>query len=324
MSYLATKFPGVEKEILDLRKKPLLDWKSTDLEYWFLHKNSDMGQQSVCSASHRELLKLLSQGPLNLTRILEKMDVYHPMQLNAEGLIRQGYIEQSTLTPTDLLHVNGQFTGWSKDAAREGLEFACVLYEKSKETIVEEVLDLMIAMIVEEVVVFLGQEKNRSLPERIDDPWGQWFLEHALTGEDPYLGIGITSRIPIVGIGAPAGIFLKKVADHLEAPFFLSSHAHVANAVGAVAGSVMVVREALVYTHETERAQGFFVQAEGERSGFQESEEAVAYAKEVVEEKARFAAVEAGAADPEVIVDVAREGGAFRVVAKALGNPRLS
>jgi len=324
LSYLAAKFPRVEREILELKRKPLLDWKQTDLEYWLLHKNLTDSGPYVRTSLHRDLLELLSEGPLSLSRLLEKMQFYHPLQIGAEGLIRQGLIEQSTLTPTDLLHVSGQFTAWSTEAARTAVHIACTLFERRKESLVDEVLDLMTAKIVEEVVVFLAQKKDKGLPEKVNDTWGKRFLQNALGRENPCLDVTMTSRIPIIGIGAPAGIFLKKVAGFLKTRLFLPSYAHVANAVGAVAGSVMIVKEALIYTHETERVQSFFVQAEGERSGFENSEDALDYAKEFLGNRARVAALEAGAVDPQVIVDVSREGGAFRVVAKALGNPRLS
>lgn len=324
LSYLAAKFPRVEKELSRLKNKPLLDWRPTDLEYWFFHKSPRGNRPSISVTSYRNLLELLSQGPLSLARILEEMDLYHPMQLNAESLIRQGLVQQSALTPTDLLHVSGQFNAWSTEASRAALDVACILFEQKRETFVQEVLHLMAASIVEEVVIFLGHRKDRGLPERVSGPWGKWFLEQAVAGKNPYLGVTVASRVPIIGIGAPAGIFLTKVAEYLKVPLFLPPNAHVANAVGAVAGSVMAVKEALIYPHTTENVQNFVVQAEGERSGFEESEEALAYAKEVAVKRARVAAVESGAVDPQVIVDISREGWAFRVVAKAFGNPRLS
>ncbi len=324
LSYLGAKYPTVEKALLELKKKPLLDWRSTDLDYWFLHQNPGGHRSSISAVSRSGLLELLSQGPLCLTEILETLGLYHPMQLHAESLIRQGLIEQSTLTPTDLLHVTGQFTPWSRESAQAAFDFACTLFERKKETLVEEVLDLMTATIVEEVVAFLGQKKDRGLPGKVRDPWGKWFLQHSLKRKNPYLDVTIASRIPIIGIGAPAAILLKNVAASLMAPLFLPPHASVANAVGAVAGSVMVVKEALVYAQETERVQRFFVQGEGERSGFVEAEGALSYAQGIVEKEASAAAILAGAVNPQVLVDVFREGAYFRVVAKALGNPRLS
>lgn len=324
LAYLAAKFPSVEKELLGLKNKPILDWQPTDLEYWFLHKSLSGDATMLGSQRQRDLLEILDGGPLSLRQILEKFDLYHALQLNAGSLIRQGLVQQSTITPTDVLHMSGQFNAWSTEAARAALDVACILFEQRQATLAQQVFHHMAFSIVEEIVVFLGQGKDRGLPEKIGDSWGKWFLQHAVAGKNPYLEIAVASRFPIIGIGAPAGIFLKKVAEYLKTPLFLPPHAHVANAVGAVAGSVMVVREALVYPHGDENLQGFYVQAEGQRVAFEEFDGALAYARNVAAEESRAAAVKAGAVDPQVLLDVHREGAYFRVVAKALGNPRLS
>jgi N-methylhydantoinase A/oxoprolinase/acetone carboxylase beta subunit len=324
LSYLAARFPRVEKEILRLKNRPFLDRRLTDLEYWSLPKNLTVDRDTRRATSHQALLELLADGPLMLTRILESLDLYHPMQLYADGLINQGVIEQATLTPTDILHVTGQFTAWNTTAARTALELASCMVERQEEALVQEVFERMTATIVEEVLVFLAQRSDRDLPEKVKDPWGRWFLDHALGRDHRHVGVAVAGKIPIIGIGAPAGIFLDTVATVLKTSLFIPPHAHVANAVGAVAGSVMVVKEALVYPRDTEGIQAFVVQADGERFAFDDSDEALAYAREVVEKNASMAALEAGAVDPQIILDVTREGSAFRAMAKALGNPRLS
>jgi hypothetical protein len=86
----------------------------------------------------------------------------------------------------------------------------------------------------------------------------------------------------------------------------------------------MVVREALVYPHGDEQVQGFHVQAGGKRVGFQELDEALACARDIIAREARVAALSAGAEAPEVLVEVSREGAFFRVVARGLGNPKLT
>jgi N-methylhydantoinase A/oxoprolinase/acetone carboxylase beta subunit len=324
LCYLATKFSTVEQDILALPKKPLLDWKPTDLEYWFFQKSCKERSTGGGDERQRCLIEMLGKGPLSLTQILERFDLYHVMQLNAEALIRQGIVQQAAITPTDLLHVSGQFNAWHTEVARAALHVACVLFEQRSEELVEEVLHLMAAAIVEEVVVFLGQRIEPGLPGVIGDPWGKWFLRGVFTGKNPYVEVAVTSRFPVIGIGAPAGIFLNKVANYVKAPLFLPPYAEVANAVGAVAGSVVVVKEAVIYPRDDKGVQEFQVQMGGERIGFGELDTAILYARDAAAKEARVAAVTAGAVDPQVLVDVCREGAFFRVMAKALGNPRLS
>ena len=40
------------------------------------------------------------------------------MQIDADLLVKQGVIQRAGLTPTDLLHVTGEFTPWDADTAR--------------------------------------------------------------------------------------------------------------------------------------------------------------------------------------------------------------
>jgi len=137
LSRLASRYPRVKKEILALKKKRMPDWRPYDIEYWFLYKETTSEKISSEDSRHNELLDLLNKGPLSLTELLKKADVHHPIQLNADHLIRRGYIEHSTLTPTDLLHVNGQMNKWNTEVALQALECACEIYEKNRRTFVE-------------------------------------------------------------------------------------------------------------------------------------------------------------------------------------------
>jgi len=103
LSRLAAKFAQVEKKIGGLKKKRERERRSTDLEFWFLYKENHPRLTDAPNVRQQELIALLKDGPLSLTDILINLKAYHPLQLNAEALIRQGVIEQATLTPTDLL-----------------------------------------------------------------------------------------------------------------------------------------------------------------------------------------------------------------------------
>ena len=59
--------------------------------------------------------------------------------------------------------------------------------------------------------------------------------------ENPYDDIRIqaSTPLPVVGIGAPAHIFLHQVAAMLGTNALLTAHSGVANAVGAITGSIV-------------------------------------------------------------------------------------
>lgn len=325
LSRLASRFPRVERELLGLGNKRVLDRRATDVEYWFSHRKVTQEQVPWATPQQWSLLEILAEGPVSVTRILAERKVHHKIQLDAEPLLRQGLVEQATLTPTDLLHVSGQMALWSVEAAQQVVAFACSVHERDPRTFVNEVLDHVVSRMVEECVIFMARQTQQlRLPEQVDGAWGRWFVDEAFSGKNPFLSVSIASRFPVIGIGAPAGVFVKRVAEALRAPFILPPHAHVANAVGAVAGSVMVDREALVYVQETETARAFVVQIEGESARFLEAEEAYEHAEGVVAKMARDAALAAGAAEPQVVVEHTTDGALRRIRARAVGNPKLS
>jgi N-methylhydantoinase A/oxoprolinase/acetone carboxylase beta subunit len=324
LSRLAARFPQIDKELGGLKKKRELDRRSSDLEYWFLNRESNAPPPVIENPRQQELIALLKDGPLSLTAILKMLKAYHPLQLQADNLIRQGIIEQAALTPTDLLHVTGQMDTWNTAAARQVVEYACEIFSLSPDTFAGETLDRVVAGMVQEAIIFLGRQiDNSQLPGQIDGAWGKWLAGEALAGQHPYLAVTIASRLPVIGIGAPAAIFVRDVARLLQAPFVLPDHAPVANAVGAVAGSVIVAKEAIVYAREYTGAIDYVVQIEGENTDFAEAEDAAGYAGQAVTKLAREGAVAAGAVDPQVLLETTTEGHLKRIIARGVGNPKL-
>jgi hypothetical protein len=128
-----------------------------------------------------------------------------------------------------------------------------------------------------------------------------------------------------VGIGAPAGIFLPRVAELLQTDLILPNHHAVANAVGAVAGSVMLAEEAWVLPEMRDMfVAGYIVQAGAGRSSFRRLEEALDYARETTRKRALEKADAAGASEPHVRLEEIPAGeSSLRVRAVAVGSPRL-
>lgn len=324
LSRLAAGYPRVKEEIGALKKKRERDRRTSDLEYWFLYKDNNTPVAAAANVRQQELMALLADGPLSLTYILKMLNLYHPLQLQADALIRRGIIEQATLTPTDLLHVTGQMDTWCVDTARQVVEYACELFSLDADNFAEETLDRVVHRMVEEAIIFLGRQTDRQqLPGQIGDPWGRRLVNEAIKPKSPYLAVTIASRIPVIGIGAPADILVKRIAQSLHASFILPEYAPVANAVGAVAGSVIVEKEAIVYAREINGARIYVVQIEGENTDFVEDEEALDYAEQTVKKFAQKEAVAAGAVAPRVMVQTATEGNLQRILARGIGNPKL-
>ena len=234
---------------------------------------------------------------------------------------------KSSLTPTDLLHADGRWSLWDIEAATDALRVFCHFKNQEPEEILRIVQAQMTEIITRAVITFLSG-KSLNPPIQLDDDIGWWFFQNSLYQVHPHLETAFRLRLPIIGIGAPAGIFLQDVADALHTELILPEHHEVANAVGAVAGSVMVVEEILVYprlTREGLEVIGYYVQTGDELEEFTDLSEALDRARGLSQERAMSAAVQAGADNPQVIMEEKVDGlDTYRVRARVMGNPRLS
>jgi hypothetical protein len=188
----------------------------------------------------------------------------------------------------------------------------------------------MTEIIVRAIVTFLTGKTLRPPALPRDDDLGRWFFYNSLpfSAPHPQLETCFRLRQPIIGIGAPAGIFLQDVAEALHTDLILPEYHQVANAVGAIAGSVMVMEEILVYPHLSStglEVLSYYVQTGDGRYEFEEVGAALAQARALSQEHALGAAIRSGADNPQVVLEELTDGlDTYRIRAKAVGNPRLA
>jgi N-methylhydantoinase A/oxoprolinase/acetone carboxylase beta subunit len=299
------------------------DW----LEYWFLLREP-RDKSRLKTEKEKALVDFLRDEPQPVPEILKHLNLLHMAQLGADELLRQEIIGKAGLTPTDIIHVEGGYAPWDVEAASLALEaFSHHLFRESAE-ICRTVWSQATEAVVYAIISFLSGKRLPRLRQGQSDDLGSWFFDNSLYGAHPHLETRFRLKHPIVGIGAPAGIFLKQVADILHTDLLLPDHYEVANAVGAIAGSVMVTEEILIYPRLS--GQGldvisYYVQASDERLEFELLEDALAQARTLTQERALGAAIRSGADNPQVVVEELNDGlDTYRIRAKAVGNPRLA
>jgi N-methylhydantoinase A/oxoprolinase/acetone carboxylase beta subunit len=302
------------------------------LEYWFLLREPE-GERVLQSAHAKKLVEFLSSGPKPVPDIVDHLGVLHVAQIALQDLWREEILGKAGLTPTDLLHVEGRYAPWDAEASELALQIFSHYQFKEPDEVREKVWRQAVEMIVHAAITFLSKQTLTPPTERRsenEDDIGRWFFFNGIYRTHPHLETLFRLREPIVGIGAPADFFLEKVAEALNAELILPEHHAVANAMGAVAGSVMVVEDVLVYPILDQsglEVLGYYVQTSEDRKDFEEEalQECLSYAKDLAHERALAAAVRSGADNPEVVVDIETEGlDTYRIRAKAMGNPRLA
>jgi N-methylhydantoinase A/oxoprolinase/acetone carboxylase beta subunit len=239
------------------------------------------------SVEKRALLKSLQDGP----RLLGSLVAEGPLVSQwIRGLEARQVVLRSAFTPTDALHALGRLNLWDAEASRIGARMLARAMDLSPEALCEQVIDGVGDRVSKALVTKILADEG-ILPDWENEPSAEAMLERAL-GRKPVsdLSCKMTLRQPLVAIGAPVEAYMPRVADQLSTELVIPPHAEVANAVGAVTGSV--VQQIRVTIQPVEDAFRLHL-PDGVRD-FPALTESVRYATEVMTERVRAMAQEAG------------------------------
>jgi N-methylhydantoinase A/oxoprolinase/acetone carboxylase beta subunit len=322
LSYLCYTYPQVKQDLLAWieQKKTIL--YSDSLEVWKLRREPGRVPDQPKA---RQIIELLRNGPQLIEEIEKQTGPIFP--LLTRELINLEIIERAGLTPTDLLHVTGEFTPWDKDIARRVTNIAASFWEDSAVSFVNRVRNIITHQLVAEIIQLLSNCSLSHNPydlkrNRLD----RWLFDENFSPQNSFLGSRIFLKVPMVGIGAPAKSLLPSVAEALGTTITFPDHYEVANAIGAVVGNVVVRREGEVYPDIEGAAWiGFIVQTGNALTRFEKFDEAVAFGMQTLK---NLAITEAQAAGAENIIASCEEHkiwtGMARLSAWAIGKPGLN
>ncbi len=324
LAYLAHQHKNVRERIKALARQGWPAPVPRELIFWFLQRETS--NLNGLSSREQQVVDVLRTGPKPASEVLKSLGLLDSSQIDLSNLWREEVLGKSGFTPTDILHVDGRHTPWDEEASRAALSVFCHYLGWEEDHFQEVFWELITEKIVKAVLHFLT-EKEIPPQDKPAHQLANWFLDNSLQPAHDQLATQICLKIPLIGIGAPAQVMLEGTARALHTELILPTHYQVANAAGAVAGSVMVTEEILVYPHLTDDnldVIAYYLQAREQREEIEELDDALAEARAMAEEKALSAALRSGAANPEVIIEVIQDGmDSYRVKARAVGKPRL-
>jgi N-methylhydantoinase A/oxoprolinase/acetone carboxylase beta subunit len=325
---LADGHPDILPGLQALARRRGASPEPESVEYWYLLREP-LGAAAPTTAPEKALVAFLTPGPRALPEILAHLGLFSRVQIETAHLDRHEVIGRAALTPTDLLHVDGSYTAWNTDAARYALKVVARGRRCAPEVLANQIRTMITETIVQAIVCFLtGLHLPPLSAAAAASDFGPWFLRNSLRADHPHLRTRLELRPPLIGIGAPAKNYLGAVADSLHTELILPDHYQVANAVGAVAGSIMVTEELIVYPRvaaDGRDPSGYYVQTQEARRLCDGLQDALAVARDLSRERALGAALRSGADSPQLTVETHQDGlDTFRIKATALGNPRLA
>lgn len=290
----------------------------------------------------RLLWEALAEGPTALDLLLTS-EVTMLRAAALERLVERGLVVIGGFTPTDAAHVLGYDQEWSLDAACLGAElFARQAGVKVSEPArqIEDICLKVMQQVTEQAcraIVSAALAEGHQLNINGEDSLGRFLLDQALTNkdnQDALMDVNFTLRRPLVAIGAPVHTYFPAVAEKLRTRLIIPDHAEVANAIGAVAGSVTQVVRIWIKPLTSEKIRVYLPIG---IQDFKNVEDAVDFASEAARNLAEEHARRAGAFTVQTkisrldkIVDsqnASQDGGFFlgtEIKATAIGRPRLA
>lgn len=201
------------------------------------------------------LLGFLNKGPISMLRLESVMQRGYLYRRQLERLESERVILRSGFTPTDALHCLGQFSRWNCEASRLG----AVLLAGQLKLQPDELCRRVVAGVSNRVTFELVTKVLNDEGIQID--WEKELAAYSLliraldNRDESDLKCRLSLEKPIVAIGAPVEAFFPRVGGQLHTEIVIPAHAGVANAVGAVAGSV--VQQTRILIHPLEGGQVF-------------------------------------------------------------------
>lgn len=344
--YLAAQYPSIVEKLQRLEESIFTTASHSQMLEFFLAGRDY--EQTPLEAREQEIVRELQErGPLSRAELAHRLGLLEPSLLRPERLENLGFVQRAALTPTDLLHVTGEFTKWNEQAAQLGLHVFAQLYGATPEEIIqrvkEEIVKRLCRLVLEHILESLGDAKElrykpnetsmslKTAKQGAQARLGEYILDLALASHSAGpLEVSLTYKDTIVALGAPVQAFFPEVARRLNARLIIPEHADVANAIGAVASEVVVREKAIVRPGDV---AAYVVHS---RRGKQEYERLEAALQAAQEEAGRLAAERAarqGAAQPKLRISMDERRGLLSdgqeelieviVEATAYGRPLL-
>lgn len=293
LSWLAQRWPGV---LDDIRLIHAAQKKHTIPMCEFFYLLRDISEDSYYTEEERKIAAALTDGPLDIMTLANAADtsVY---TIKLKRLEQHGIIMRSALTPTDIMHITGDFRGWNVEAATLGANIMAHQLDTTVDDLVSKVNTQVKEMLYFNIVkILIANEDGNILGKGMPDQLSDMIMMGYGKSDNGYLKCRFTTDLDLVGIGAPIHIFLPDVAAALGTRHIIPENAPVANAVGAITGSIMVEETVTVRpVYKLTSLAGYIANSSAGRKTFERYEDALEWAKTEAAELAEKGALARGA-----------------------------
>ena len=286
----AARWPQVKDELNALLEKRRVHTLPIHEFLYLVRRPADTSRYAE---SELRLMDKLTDGPQMIGGSV--LDMY---ALESERLENEGVVMRCGLTPTDIMHIKGDFEGFDREASLLAARYflrALPQYKddaRSLNALCDEAYALVKRRLFENIArVLLEATYPDELKGGIDGQLRALIARKWERRGEPdaegFFDLHLNAGAALIGIGAPTHIFLPDVAKALGTRCVIPEHSEVANAVGAVVADISATASVEVRAdYAYGGLDGYTIHAPGVQETFEELEQALAAAREAARELA--------------------------------------
>ena len=184
---------------------------------FFVRSGYPAGELSKAEA---DVLEVIGDEPISVPEITTLIRKDCQSQ-TLDSLIKKRLVQAIGFTPTDALHVLGEYTAWNEEASRIGAERLSRLMRMTP----GEFCTAVKKRVARNMALHLLSYILEGVPETA--------IAKILDGNYP---AKFKLEIPVVLLGGPVRAHRKELEELIDAEILVPEHAEVGNAVGALVG----------------------------------------------------------------------------------------
>jgi N-methylhydantoinase A/oxoprolinase/acetone carboxylase beta subunit len=248
------------------------------------------------SPVEEELLSRIGDRPLTVSEIYwNENRLPNPGTLDL--LIQKRLIKAIGFTPTDALHVLGEYKQWNMEASLLGAAILAALSGTDEDEFCIRVKKDVARNMALNLVSFLLEGISKEEIEKVLR--GKFFAR-------------FKAELPVVLLGGPVRAYAEELAGFIDAQILVPDHCSVGNAVGAVAGKGTKKLEILIKANYTQskynlKTSSFVTFFPGGREEFASYHEALEFGEGMGSKLIMNYMADSGMDTNEVIIDMHRD-----------------
>jgi N-methylhydantoinase A/oxoprolinase/acetone carboxylase beta subunit len=243
------------------------------------------------SSYEQEILNTIGKEPVCISDIYWKFG--RPVSVeHLDYLIQKRLVQAIGFTPTDALHVLGDYNEWDKEASLIGATIMSRLVQLSEEELAEHIKKEVAYNMALNLMSYMLKGVDRKEIEKILR--GEFFSKFRLS-------------VPVVLLGGPVRAYVEQMQNIIDAEIILPPFAEVGNAVGALVGQGVKRIEVLIKAVYRNKQRVFLVFTPGGFEEFSTHGEALKYAENMGESLIMDYMREADMDWSDVKIDMSRE-----------------